>query len=515
MLIKNATIIDGSGSKKFIGDILFRNNKIEKIGNIDNKVDKNVLNAEGLYVSPGFIDILNHSDSYLTLFDNASQESLLQQGITTVLMGNCGSSLAPLTDGTFINSIQKWGDTSKINVNWSSFKEFVEELKQHRFGVNIASLIGHSTLRRALAGDDPRKLTSNELKALQYLIEKSFDEGSFGISTGLAYTHAKHTTIDELIFISKIVKSKNALYATHIRDEAENFESAITEALSVAKKTGANTEISHFKTVDKKSWDKFLLALSSVEKLKNVNFDVYPYLTTATVLYTLLPAWASKGGNKSLFNNIKNPETKDKLIKEMKGDNYDYGNIIIAQGRIDTSYVGKKIKEIAKNQNTSVEGAVLNLILASGNRLTVFTRSIDENNLILALQSKKSFLGVDSVGYRTLDARGGYLVHPRYFGATAKFLDKYVKRLNVLSWEEAIHKLTQGPAEKIGLKNRGKIDKESIADLVIFDPNIIKSRATFKNPYNYPLGIKYVFVNGKMAVKNGEVLENAGEVLTK
>src|SRR3990167_5620529 len=225
MLIKNGTIIDGSDKKKFGADIRIENKKIKEIGKLNKNSKEDVLDAKGLYVTPGFVDILNHSDAYATLFSNPEQESLLQQGVTTILMRNCGASLAPLVDGVFVNSIQKWGKASKINVNWLSVAEYLEELKKHSFGVNVATLIGHSTIRRALSGDETRNLNNFEQKQLEYMVETGMREGAFGVSSGLAYSHGATATAKELRAIMNIVKSYNGLYSIHIRNEADRFRS--------------------------------------------------------------------------------------------------------------------------------------------------------------------------------------------------------------------------------------------------------------------------------------------------
>lgn len=515
MLIKNGTIIDGSGKKMFKADIRIDDDIITAIGDLKEKKDEKILDAKNLYIAPGFVDILNHSDAYVTLFSNPGQDSLLQQGITTILMGNCGSSLAPLIDGIFINSIQKWGDTSKINVNWLSVAEYLSELKRHKFGVNIATLMGHSTIRRALVEDKSRPLNSTEQKQMNYMVETGMREGAYGVSTGLAYSHGKSATAKELRALMNIVKKYNGLYSTHIRNEAENFIDSVKETLSLAKETEVNTEISHFKVVEKKFWPKFKDALKLIDKVKNVNFDVYPYNITASVLYSFLPAWASEGGNSTLLPIIKNSKKKKELIHDMKKDPYSYKDMTIAMGNINNVYFGKTIENIAKNQTVTPEEATLNLISASDNRILVFSPTIDERNIELAIKNKKSLISSDGVGYKIKEREKGNFVHPRYFGAIPKFLGEFVREKGWLNWEEAINKITDGPAQKIGLNGRGKIGKGYFADLVIFDPESINSKATFNNPYNYPVGITWVLVNGKIAVEKQKLQNKAGVVLTR
>lgn len=515
MLIKGGKIIDGSGKKMFSGDIRIEGEKIKEIGKLKPAKGEESINARAFYICPGFVDILNHSDAYVTLFDNPNQSSLLQQGITTILMGNCGSSLAPLVDGIFINSIQKWGDISKINVNWLGVGEYLNELKRHKFGLNIATQIGHSTIRRALVKNEARSLNTSEQEQLEYMIETGLREGAFGVSTGLAYSHGASATAKELRAVMNIVKKYNGLYSTHIRDEGTNFLDAVKETVSLAKETGVNTQVSHFKVTEKDFWDKFPKALELVEKTENINFDIYPYNFTASVLYTFLPRWASSGGNATLMPAIKNQETRNRLEKEMKNDPYTYGDMIVASGAISDIYFGRKIAEIAKNQDKQVEEVVLDLIMTSGNRLIVFNPAISGENIKLAVESKKSFVSSDGAGYKEGNVTSGRVVHPRYFGAMPKFLNKFVKNEKALSWEEAINKITFGPAQKIGLRNRGKLEKGYFADIVIFNPDEIKSNASITNPYLYPSGINQIIVNGQTAIENNESKNNAGHVLVK
>ena len=515
MLIKNGTIIDGSGSKRFAADIRIENKKIKETGRLNNKGNEDVLDAKGLYITPGFVDVLNHSDAYATLFSNPEQESLLQQGVTTILMGNCGASLAPLVDGVFVNSVQKWGRVSKINVNWLSVAEYLEELKKHSFGVNVATLIGHSTIRRALSGDETRNLNNFEQKQLEYMVETGMRDGAFGVSSGLAYSHGATATAKELRAIMNIVKSYNGLYSIHIRNEADRFDESVKEILSLVKETGVNTELSHFKVVEKKFWENFKGALSLIEKLKNINFDIYPYNFTASVLYSFLPAWAIKNGNTSLLPAIKDKVKKAELVEDMKKDPYSYGEMTVAMGSIANTYFGRKIADIAKNQEKEVEEVVLDLILASHNRLIVFSPSIDESNIELAIKNPKSFVSSDGVGYKEENRIEAGFAHPRYFGAFPKFLNEYVYNKKLISWEEAINKITLGPAQKIGLKDRGKIKKGYFADLVIFNPKKLQSNSDLNNPYQYPSGIHWVLVNGQVAIKDKKLKSKAGTVLIR
>ncbi len=506
LVIKKGTVIDGTGRKAYRADIGVEGGRIKRIGQLQNLKTAKIIDASGFVVAPGFVDILNHSDSYWTLFDIPNFESMLRQGATTILIGNCGSSLAPLIDPQSLLSIQKWADISEANINWFTMGEFLDELAKKPFGINIATLVGHSTIRRAIVGEDFRDLTADELKRMGFSIEEAFREGAFGLSTGLAYSHAKTTPLRELEELMKIVKKYNGLYATHLRDEAQNFLHALNETINLAREHGVSCEISHLKTIGEDTRDLFRKGLEMIDSAQShnlrINFDVYPYLTIGSVLYLFLPDWASKGGKKMLLARLREPSIRERIINEIKADPYDYRKVIIASSPHQKAFIGKSIAEIAANEEISPEEAIINVLLASDGRVIAFMDFIDRENLIMAMSSKHSFIASDGFGYSQHHRRQGDLVHPRSFGAFPRFLGNYVRERHFISWEDAIQKITSGPAQKIGIKERGEIKKNYFADITVFDPNTIIDNATFKNPFQYPSGITHVIVNGEVVVEN-------------
>jgi len=524
ILIKNGTVIDGSGesNKKFKADIAIKKEKIKKIGNLEKAKAKLIIDARGNYITPGFIDIHNHSDSYWTLFTIPNLESILQQGVTTIIGGNCGSSLAPLVKGDVIISIQKWANMNEVNVNWLTMAEFLDVLEKRKIGINFGTLVGHATLRRGIIGEDFRKLKPKEMEIMGKLLKDALKDGAFGLSTGLAYSHAKIASTEEIIKLAKIVQKNDGIYTSHIRGEAEELIPAIEEVLNVAKKTKVSVEISHLKAMGKKNWSNFPKVIEMIDKARNqglnVNFDVYPYTVTGSVLYILLPDWIGEGGKKMLLKRLRDPIIKNKVIKEMQESQpYEYNKVVIAISPADKTFIGKKITEIAQTQEVSIEEAIINILIASEGRVITFIETLSENNLKLALKHPLAFIGSDGSGYDVnYYKRKKELVHPRCFGAFPKVLGKYVRKEKLMSWEEAIYKMTGGPAEKIGLKKRGILKKGNFADITIFNPETVIDRATFENPFQYPHGIEYVIVNGKIAVDKEKCTGRmAGKVLRK
>ena len=434
--------------------------------------------------------------------------------------GNCGSSLAPLVSADILKTIQKWADIREINLNWLSFKEFLEELNKKRIGLNFASLVGHSTIRRGILKDEFRNLKPKEMKMMKELLKSSLKEGAFGLSSGLVYSHAKIAPPKEIIDLVKIIKDFNGLYTTHIRGEAEELLPAIKETIEVAKKTKVSVEISHLKAMGRNFWPNMAKAIQLIEEAKNpnINFDIYPYTITGSVLYILLPDWVAEGGKFMLLKRLKNPSTKAKIIKEMQErKDYEYNKITVAMSPIDKTFIGRKITEIAQSQNTSVEEAIINMLIASEGRVITFLDTLNEENVEMGLAHPVSFIASDGAGYNLqYYQKKKELVHPRCFGAFPRFLGKYVREKELMTWEEAIYKITGGPAQKLGLKDRGLLKENYWADLVLFNPKKIIDKANFENPYQYPGGIEYVFVNGKMAIEKGIYTgEKAGRVLKK
>lgn len=519
ILIQNGAIIDGTGKKKYRSDLLIENDKIKKIGDLKKfKADK-IINARGFYVAPGFIDIHNHSDSYWNIFISPNLESMVLQGVTTIVGGNCGSSLAPLARGNIINSIQKWADIKKVNINWLKMDEFLSQLEKRKIGANFITLTGHATLRRGLIGDEFRPVKKEELERMKLMLRESMEAGAWGLSTGLAYSHAKIASAEEIIEITKILKKYNGIYSTHIRGEAKELLPAINETIKIGRETGVSVEISHLKAMGQKFWPAMEKAIKMIEiasKSININFDIYPYTVTGSVLYVLLPDWVAEGGKQMLIKRLKDPSIKAKIIEEMKEEGYDHKKVTIAALSADKIFIGRKITDIAKNQQVSAEEAIINILLASEGRALSFVDTLSEDNVEMGLKHKLSFIGSDGSGYNLKYSKTGELVHPRCFGAFPRVLGRYVREKEIISYEEAVRKMTGGPAEKLGIKNRGLIKEKYFADICVFNPRTIADKATFTNPYQYPEGIEYVMINGKIAVEERKYTgEMGGKVLRK
>ncbi|MBD3238080.1 MAG: amidohydrolase family protein [Candidatus Moranbacteria bacterium] len=518
-LIKNGTIIDGTGKKARSGQILVRDDKIQALDSIPSNGNYLEIDAQDAIVCPGFIDVNNHSDSYWTLFEYPGQESLLYQGITSIVGGNCGSSLAPIFKEQGIDSIRKYIDISKALVRWETFGQFYDFLNQYRLSLNFASLIGHNTLRRSLIGNQVRPLSKQELKIFSMSLDKALKQGALGLSTGLVYTHAQIASREELVSLAQIVKKHNAVYTTHIRGERQDLLASVKEALKIAQITKVNLQISHLKACGRESWSLQDQVMESIQTKReqglNINFDVYPYTQAGPVLYTLLPSWAVEGGKHALLKRLKDPAIKQKISQEMQNNDFDYGDIIIGVSKIKYALPRYRVADIAANQGKTSEEVVLDLIISSDDTMTTIIELMSLKNVKKALAHQAAMVATNAAGYHKKHRQTGDLVHPRCFGSIPRFLKKFVLKDKLLSLETAIAKLTRIPAEKFNLnKQIGTLEKNKKADIVVFDPKKIQDRATLKKPFQYSQGIKHLFINGKLAILNYKLTgERSGRVL--
>lgn len=520
MLIKNGIIIDGTKKERYAGDIRVKDGIIESIDHLEPLKGEEVIDAQGLFVTPGFVDIANQSDIYLSLLTQPSLDSLAHQGITSILVGNEGVSLAPLTSPELIATVQKWTDPARTNLNWLSLGEYLQELRNHDLGVNVGTLTGHTTVRRGVLREEFREASDEELRQMLYLFEQSFKEGSFGVSFGLGHSHARPASLIELGEIAKLAKHHDKLCAVHLRDEGEGLLASLEMAISLARMSDVRMEINHLKAVGKNAWPLWRKALEVIAKANETNiditFDIYPYTKTATPLYTLLPEWAAEGGKEKTLARLRSKEMYTKIAEALAKNMDDFSDSIIAGGKVERTLIGKSVQEVAANQNISPAEAVLRLLMVADGRVVVFTNTIAEDNIALAIQSPQSFIASSGAGERLGYNRQGSLAHPRSFGTFPRFLGYYVRDKKLLTWEEAIYKITWGPAQKMRLQKRGRIAEGFYADMVIIDPKKIKDLATFENPFMYPSGIEHVFIKGNHVLAQGTYMKkDGGSVLTR
>lgn len=502
LLIKNAQVIDGTGAKPALADVAIEDGKIVAIQSEITTPAKTLVDGTGHYLTPGFIDIQNHSDSYWQLFTNPNLSSVLAQGYTTLVLGNSGTSLAPLISEEGLRSVQKWLPTSGLNVNWRSFAEYSEQLQSMEFGSNLVSLVGYSTIRRGLLGDSLKPPTQSELQALLNVLKQSFEQGAIGLSAGLQYSHELNITDVELVALAELCAKHNKLFAVSIRDEAVNVIGSVRELTALAEQTRARIKISHLKIRYKDNWPLLTELLDTLEAAwhrgANIHFDCYPYTETWQPLYTYLPSWSLEGGRSHLLKRLKNEGERDRIRSALANHPANLSELIVTSTAKGFTVNGKMIGEIAKDMGLASEDAILNLIEHGGSSTLVFDNCLDQGTVNILCNHSLGFIGTNGGGFDT--THRDTLVHPRSFGTSAKFL-KQVLDSKAISIEEAIAKLSGRVAEVLQLPNKGFLRTGYDADLVLFNPETIDSLATPTNPYQYPIGIEAVWVGGELAVQ--------------
>lgn len=506
IIIKSGSVFDGRGNPPVETDIGITGNQISAVGPLNDAKATHIIDATGKYVSPGFIDITNHSDTHLTFFKYPTLESLVMQGVTTIIGGNCGSSLAPLGSSDAIHGIKKWADLSDLSINWATFEEYIWELDAQNLGVNFGSFAGYGTLRRGVIGNAMRLLTSDERDRVKLLLSDALTQGAFGLSLGLAYGHEAISPTEELIEVARVLQEKGGILKVHLRSEGRTLVAAVNEAVRIGREAGVSVQISHLKAIGKKSWPSLESVLDIIHNARasglNINFDVSPYAATGSALYLLIPAWAREGGFDELFKRIDDPVERKKIIDTLASYTLHAEKILISSSRIKT-IIGKTLAEIAENAGITPEEALVSTVRASEGRVSMIGRTVSVRNTKDEVKDADSFIASDGEGYTEEASRIGDLTHPRSFGTFAHFWHRFVNELALVSPEQAIKKITSGPAEKIGLKRRGIIGTGNFADITVFDPKTFKEGNSYRNPYRYATGVAVVLVNGQMAVDNG------------
>ncbi len=509
LIIKNGTVIDGTGLPKKNLDIGIKD---DKIALIDPHICENncpTIYANRMIVTPGFIDIHSHSD-FLWLIRPESDSKVLD-GVTTEVCGNCGLSAFPLR-GKVLENRAKGLAKYHIALTWQSAAEFYDMAEKARSSINRAFLVGHGNIRACTLGYENRNPGPHELSSMIKDLEASMKAGAFGMSSGLIYPPGCYAAREEIIEMCKTVKSYDGFYATHMRNEGDSLEEALAEAIEVSKRSGARLQVSHLKTSGSLNWHKIKNIKTIIERALgegvNITCDRYPYTAAATDLDALLPHWVYEGGTEVQIKRLQNASTRRQIAKEMlqmEGDTF-WNEVMISSvyHEKNTWTIGKTILEISKELNKSPIETVLDLLIEEETRVDIFLFSMCEENLEDILGWDFVFIGSDS----SLRANHGILSkgkpHPRSYGTFSRVLGKFCREKKLFPEEKAIQKMTSLPAQKIRLDKRGIIREGYFADITIFNPEKIIDKSTFTEPHQYSEGIEYVIVNGKITVNKGK-----------
>lgn len=512
LLIKNAAVIDGTGTREYISDIGIKDGRITAIGNLNGSEALRTIDAKGLKAAPGFIDIHSHTD--LDLILNAKAESKIRQGVTTEITGQDGESVAPLGGPDLEKYKARFKEEYGIELPWTTLGEFLDEYSKRKFSVNLATMIGLGTVREIIVGLDDRPATAEEMKRMQDEVRKAIEQGAIGVSTGLEYTPGSFASTEELIQLCKAAPEKYRLYSTHMRNEDNTVIEAIEEAIEIAGKSGSRLLLSHLKVSGKTNWHKADQALQLMDKAVQegieVHADRYTYVAYHTGLANFFPLWSRDGGNEKFIENLKNPDNKKQLkeYSEKKVHNLDgdWDGILISYIGVEEfrGYQGKTIKQIADEEDMDYFDAAVKVILDSENRVMIMGFGMEEKSTEKILAHPRVMISSDAGSHAPYPPMNKSIAHPRAYGTFPRAVSKYVKQRKLCTLEEMIRKMTSLPADKLGLIDIGRIQQNKNADLVLFDFNKIKDKATFTDTHQYPDGIPFVIVNGEVVIDNYE-----------
>ncbi|MGH9933188.1 MAG: N-acyl-D-amino-acid deacylase family protein [Pyrinomonadaceae bacterium] len=516
LLVKNGLVIDGSGRPGYRADIAIKGDRIVGVGKLKNASGARELDATGMVVVPGFIDMLGQSETYLLIDPRAMSKVMM--GVTTEVTGE-GESIAPANERT-IKEQEDFNLRYNLTVDWRTLGEYFKRLEKQGSGVNLATFVGATQVREYVIGFDNRPPTQSELEQMKQLVAAAMKDGALGLSTSLQYVPARFAKTDEIVELAKVARQYGGIYATHQRSEANALDESLAEVFQIARQARIPVEIWHLKTAYKKNWGRMPEVLAKIKRARaeglDITADIYPYIAGSTSLSACLPPWALEGGTERMLARLNDGSKRQQLKKEIATDSKEWENIYLGSGgpsgvligsvvnRDLEALQGKRLSQIAEEQGKDPLDALFDLILADHGQTGAIYFMMSEDDMRAAMRAPFVSFCTDS-GARANDGPlAGSKSHPRGWGSYPRILGRYVRDEHQLTLEAAIHKMTGLPAKRVGLRDRGLLLAGSYADITIFDPKTVLDRATFEMPNQHPDGIKYVIVNGQISVDEGK-----------
>jgi len=505
ILIKNGNITDGSGSPSYIGSVGINSDTIAAIGALQNATGKLEIEAGGLTIAPGFINMLSWAN--VSLIEDGRSQGDIRQGVTLEVMGE-GHSMGPLTEA-MKKDMMSGQQNIKYDISWSTLGEYLQFLEGKGVSTNIASFVGNGTLREYVMGYDTREPTEAELNKMKALTQEAMEEGAVGLSTSLIYVPSGHAQTDEIIELARVVSKHGGMYISHIRDEEDKLLEAVQELIEIAEEAEIRSEIYHFKASGTANWHLLDEAISLVENAReyglDITTDMYMYNASSTGLNILLPEWAKAGGHSKTIGLMEQPDKRKQMIKEMKFHVPPEKILLVGfKNKNMRQYIGKTMADVAKERNKQADETVVDLIYEDNSRIQVVYFSMSEDNVKKKLALPYMAICSDAGSYTNEGVFLEQSTHPRAYGSFARLLGHFVREEKVISLEEAVYKLTTLPATNLKLNKRGSLQPGYFADVVLFDADKIIDNATFDKPHQYATGMQHVFVNGTLVLKDGE-----------
>lgn len=517
IVITHGHIIDGTGSPWYSGDVGIRDGHIAAIGVLDRAPRRQTIDAHGMIVAPGFIDMLGQSD--LSILVDPRLPSKIYQGITTEITGE-GESVAPL-DARMIAADHAGYEHYKITPDWTTFRQYFARLEHQGMGINLASYVGATSVRRVVLGDGDVQPTPAQLAKMQSLVRQAMQDGAVGLSTALQYAPAPYAKTDELIALADMAASYGGIYATHMRSEGNTEPQAIDEAIRIGREAHIPVEIWHLKTAGKRNWGKMPQIVAQIDAARDSGVDIsantYAYTAWFNTFSAFIPPWAHDGGDAALIQRLKDPATRARIRADMLNPNGDWDNewqeipgpdaveIAVVQNPALRQYQGKRLSQIAAEWHEDPIDTLCDFLIKDNALTSVAVFAMSEPDVELALSQPWVSIDNDSQGTSPWGLLGEEHPHPRAYGTFPRILRKYVREEHKLTLPDAIRKFSALPAQRMRLTDRGVLKKGMWADVVVFDPTTIRDLATYEQPNQLSQGMEYVLVNGVPVIANGKM----------
>jgi N-acyl-D-amino-acid deacylase len=516
VIIKGGTVYDGTGAEGRVTDVAIRGDRIAGIGDLANATAKTTIDARGLAVAPGFINMLSWSTE--SLIQDGRSQSEIRQGVTTEIMGE-GNSMGPLNDRMKERYVREQKDI-KYDIKWDTLAEYLRYLEKRGVSCNVASFLGATTVREYVIGLEDKQPTTEQLEQMREVVRKEMEAGALGIGTSLIYPPAFYAKTDELIELCKVAAKYQGKYISHMRSEGNQLLESLDELIRISREAGIPAELYHIKAAGEKNWpkeDQLLARIEAAQKeVLKITANMYTYTAAGTGLDACLPPWTEDGGYPALFKRLRDPATREKIAAEVRVDSNAWENLYLAAGSPDKIVLtgfkseklkpltGKSLAEVAKMRGKDPIETIMDLISEDESRIDAMYFLMSEENVRKELAKPWVSFGSDEASQAP---EGVFLrsnPHPRAYGNFARVLGKYTRDEKVLTLTEAVRRLSAMPATNLSLDHRGFLQEGMFADVVVFDPATIADRATFDKPHQYAVGMKHVFVNGVQVLKDGE-----------
>jgi N-acyl-D-amino-acid deacylase len=506
VLIKDGTVYNGTGAIPIKADIGIKGDRIVAIGDLKNARAGTVIDARGLAVAPGFINML--SWSVISLIIDGRSQSEIRQGVTTEIFGE-GSSMGPLNAEMKQRALAEQGDF-KFDIPWTTLAEYLTYMEKRGVSPNVASFIGAGTVRTYVIGLEDKKATPEQLRQMREVVRREMETGALGIGSSLIYAPDTYASTEELIEMCKEAAKYQGKYISHIRNEGDAVIEAVEELLRISREAGIPAEIYHLKASIERNWNKIDRVIEMVNAARHdglkITADMYTYTASSNSIESRIPAWAHSGGDEAMYERLADPVTRKKISDEMHQRGPTMARTLLVGLRPANlkPLIGKTLAEVAAMRGKDEVETLLDLVLECRSRIQVVTFTMNEDNIKKEMRQPWVSFGSDA---SSMAAEGIFLessTHPRAYGNFARVLGKYVREEKVISLQEAVRRLSGLPATNLGLDHRGFIKEGYFADVVVFDPRTIADKATYEAPHQYAVGMKHVFVNGVQVLKDGE-----------